>query len=136
MSDPNDRFSDWKMPEFENNGMTKWQWMCQHKEGLKLSKNTDIGAFTYINAKNGVTIERDVQIGSHCAIYSQSTIDDKDGPVVIREGAKIGSHTTIMPNVTIGKNSVVGAHSFVKEDVPENSIAFGVPAEVVTNAEK
>ncbi len=131
MSNPTSRFTNWQMPEFNENGMTKWQWMCQYREGLRLSRNTDIGAFTYLNAKNGVTIEENVQIGSHCAIYSQSTIDDKNGPVVIREGAKIGSHTTIMPNVTIGKNSVVGAHSFVKEDAPDNSTVFGVPARVI-----
>lgn len=130
MSDSASRFTNWQMPEFDENGMTKWQWMCQHSEGLKLAKNTDIGAFSYINAKYGVTIEENVQIGSHCAIYSESTIDDRSGPVTIGEGAKIGSHTVIMPGVTIGKNATVGAHSFVKVDVPENSVAYGIPAKV------
>ncbi|MCD6108941.1 MAG: hypothetical protein J7J89_05705, partial [Thermoplasmata archaeon] len=44
---------------------------------LELGKYVDIGAFTYINARYGVEIEDNVQIGSHCSIYSHSTIDNK-----------------------------------------------------------
>jgi acyl-[acyl carrier protein]--UDP-N-acetylglucosamine O-acyltransferase len=51
--------------------------MIQNKENLKLGYKTDIGAFTYINAKYGVDIEDYVEIGSHCSIYSISTIDSK-----------------------------------------------------------
>lgn len=125
------RFKNWSVPKFNKNGMTQWQWMCQYREGFSLGKNTDIGAFTYINAKYGVEIQEDVQIGSHCAIYSESTIDNKKGPVKICKGAKIGSHTTIMPNVTIGENSVVGTHSFVKEDIAASTLAFGIPTKKV-----
>lgn len=125
------RFSNWQYPKFNKNGLTRWQWMCQNREGLKLGKNTDIGAFTYINARYGVTIEKDVQIGSHCAIYSESTIDQKKGLVKIERNVKIGSHCTVMPSVTIGANSIVGAHSFVNRDIPANSVALGIPAKVV-----
>ena len=76
---------------------------------------------------HGVTIEDYVQIGSHCSIYSVSTIDDKKGPVLVKKNCRIGSHSTIMPGVTIGENAVVGAHSFVNRDVPDNVVAMGVP---------
>jgi acetyltransferase-like isoleucine patch superfamily enzyme len=102
--------------------------MCQHHENLVLGKEVDIGAFTYINAKYGVVIEDRVQVGSHCSIYSLSTIDDKMGRVTLKEGCKIGTHSAIMPGVTIGRNSVVGAYSFVNGDIPEHSLAYGVPA--------
>lgn len=124
------RFKKWQRPRFEKNGLTKWMWMCQNKEGLVLSRDTDIGAFTYINAKYGVVIEENVQIGSHCSIYSESTIDNKVGKIKICKNARIGSHTTIMPGVTIGKNSLIGAHSFVNSDIAEGTIAFGVPAKI------
>lgn len=124
------RFKDWKYPEFDSRGMTKWNWMCQYRENLTLGDKTDIGAFTYINAKYGVEIQDNVQIGSHCSIYSWSTIDDKKGKVVIKKNAKIGSHTVIMPSVTIGENSIVGAFSFVASDIPDNAVAFGIPAKV------
>ena|SRR3989344_1358396 len=125
------RFRKWIYPKFNKKGLTKWNWMCQNVDQLKLGKYTDIGAFTYINAKNGVEIEDNVQIGSHCSIYSASTIDNKKGLVKICKNALIGSHTTIMPNVTIGQNSIVGAHSFVTSNIPKNSVAFGVPAKVI-----
>jgi len=124
------RFKDWKYPEFDSRGMTKWSWICQYRENLTLGDKTDIGAFTYINAKYGVEIQDNVQIGSHCSIYSWSTIDDKKGKVVIKKNAKIGSHTVIMPSVTIGENSIVGAFSFVASDIPDNAVAFGIPAKV------
>ena len=125
------RFKNWRKPKFNKQGVTKWQWMCQGLEGLVLGKNTDIGAFTYINAKYGVEIMEDVQIGSHCAIYSESTIDNIKGKVKICRGARIGSHSTIMPNVTVGENAVIGAYSFVKKNVPSNSFSFGIPAKIV-----
>jgi len=130
------RFKSWKYPEFNDMGMTKWNWMCQYRESLKLGKNTDIGAFTYINAKYGVETQEDVQIGTHCSIYSHSTIDDKKGKITIKKNAKIGSHTVVMPGVTIGENSIVGAFSFVNKNIPPNVIAFGIPAKVVKKINK
>jgi len=122
------RWDKWRKPKIEHNRLTEWNWMVQNPSGLDLHRYCDIGAFTYINAKNGVTISKNVQIGSHCSIYSVSTIDDKSGHVLIKAGAKIGSHSTIMPGVTIGKNCIIGAHSFVNRDIPDNCIAYGVPA--------
>jgi acetyltransferase-like isoleucine patch superfamily enzyme len=124
------RFSNWQKPEFDKNGVTKWNWICQYHESLKLGKNTDIGAFTYINAKYIVCIGENVQIGSHCSIYSQNTIDNTKGKVTIGKNAKIGSHSTVFPGVTIGENSIIGAYSLVKSDIPANSLAYGIPAKI------
>jgi acetyltransferase-like isoleucine patch superfamily enzyme len=125
------RFKEWVPPAIEEGKLTKYNWLVQHKENLKLGSRTDIGAFTYINAKNEVVIEDEVQVGSHCSIYSISTIDNKEGPVTLKKNCKIGSHSVIMPGVTIGENSVVGAFSFINEDIPANVVAFGVPAKVI-----
>ena len=125
------RFKHWQYPEIEDGKPTKYNWIVQNKEGLELGFATDIGAFSYINAKYGVVIEDEVQIGSHCSIYSISTIDDKKGKVVLKKNCKIGSHSTILPNVTVGENSIIGAHSLVLSDIPDNVIAFGVPAKII-----
>ena len=125
------RFKDWKYPKIEEGKLTKYKWMVQHKDKLKLGYKADIGAFTYINAKNGVTIEDYVQIGSHCAIYSISTIDNKEGTVILKKNCKIGSHSVIMPGVTVGENSIAGAFSFVNTDIPANVVAAGIPAKVI-----
>jgi acetyltransferase-like isoleucine patch superfamily enzyme len=126
------RFKNWKLPVIEDRKLhPKFYFLVHHKKNLRLGKNTDIGAFTYINAKKGVIIEKDVQIGSHCSIYSVSTIDNKEGKIIIKENAKIGTHSTIMPGIIIGKNALVGAHSFVDKDIPDNTVAFGVPIKII-----
>ncbi|AKB36607.1 Maltose O-acetyltransferase [Methanosarcina siciliae C2J] len=125
------RFENWKIPEIKEGELTKYNWMVQHKDNLKLGYKTDIGAFTYINAKNEVVVEEYVQIGSHCSIYSTSTIDNKKGRVYLKKNCKIGSHSVIMPGVTVGENSIIGAFSFVNSDIPDNVVAFGVPAKIV-----
>ena len=130
MSD-NSRFEDWQYPEIEDGGPTKYHWLVQNPAGLELGYKTDIGAFTYINARFGVVLESEVQVGSHCSLYSVSTIDNKQGKVVLRKNCKVGSHSTVMPGVTIGENSIIGAHSFVTSDIPDNCVAVGVPAKVI-----
>ena len=125
------RFLNWKYPEIEDGKLTKYNWVVQNIEGFDLGFETDIGAFSYINALHGVEIKDNVQIGSHCSIYSVSTIDDSHGKVVLKQNCRIGSHSTILPGISVGKNSIIGAHSLVNKDIPDNVVAFGVPAKVV-----
>ena len=130
------RFPNWKAPEVRERAMNEYHWMVQYKDKFKLGKYTDIGAFTYINAKNGVVLEDGVQVGSHCSIYSYSTVDGLEGEVVLKENCKIGAHSVISPGVTVGKNSIVGAFSFVKDNIPANVVAFRIPAKVVRKLRK
>jgi acetyltransferase-like isoleucine patch superfamily enzyme len=126
-----ERFIDWEYPDIEDGKPTKYNWIVQNLDGLDLGFKTDIGAFSYINAQHGVVIEDEVQIGSHCSIYSVSTIDNSFGKIVLKNNCRIGSHSTILPGVSIGENSIIGAHSLVNKDIPDNVVAFGVPAKVV-----
>lgn len=125
------RFKKWVKPKIEEGKLTKWNWLVQGVKNLKLGKNTDIGAFVYINANAGVVIEENVQIGGGVKIYSVSTIDGKKGKVVFKKNCKIGANSIIMPGVTIGENSIVGALSFVNRDIPDNVVAFGIPAKII-----
>ena len=129
-----ERFKNWQTPEIEDGKPTKYNWIVQNVKNFVLGKNTDIGAYTYINAQHGVEIEEEVQIGSHCSIYSVSTIDDKEGKVTLKKNCRIGSHSVIMPGITIGENAVIGAFSFVNKDIPANVVAYGIPAKVIKNA--
>lgn len=121
----------WEIPEISHGVPTKWNWVVYHPERLIMGAYVDIGAFTLILAHENVLIGTDVEIGSHCAILSYSSIDGKRGRVVIGPKAKIGTHCTVMPGVTIGEGAVIGAHSFVNKDIPPRSLAYGVPACVV-----
>jgi acetyltransferase-like isoleucine patch superfamily enzyme len=121
---------NWKKPVIEHGKMTKYNYVVQYPENLKLGIDIDIGEFSYVNCKYGVEIENDVQIGSHCAIYSDSTIDKKQGSVLLKKNCKIGTHSTIMPNITVGENSIIAAYSFVTENVPDNELWSGIPAKM------
>lgn len=125
------RFDGWKYPEIIDGEPTKFNWIVKNTHNFKLGYKTDIGAFTYINAKYGVEIEDFVQIGSHCSLYSVSTIDYKQGHILLKKGSRIGTHSVIMPGITIGENSIVGAFSFVNTDIPANVLAYGVPSKVI-----
>ena len=124
---------NWEMPKIEHGKLTKFNYIVQYPENLKIGKNFDIGSFSYINSNFGVEIQDNVQIGSHCSIYSHSTIDKKQGPVILKKNCKIGTHSTIMPNVIVGENSVIGAYSFVNKNIPANQLWIGIPAKFKKN---
>ena len=126
-----ERFKDWETPIIEHGKLTKWNWMVQHPENLKLGKKVDIGAFVYINSKYGVEIQDNVQIGGGVKIYSLDTIGNKKGRVILKKNCKIGSNSVIMPGVTIGENSIVGALSFLNTNVPDNVIVAGSPVKLI-----
>jgi acetyltransferase-like isoleucine patch superfamily enzyme len=54
---------------------------------------------------------------------------------VVKEGASLGSNCTILSNITIGENAIVGAGSVVTKDVPANTIVAGNPARVIRSIE-
>ena len=121
----------WEKPEIEHGKMTKYNYIVQYPKNFSMGINFDIGEFTYINAKYLVEIQDNVQIGSHCSIYSHSSIDNKQGPIVLEKNCKIGTHSTIMPNVTVGENSIVAAYSFVNQNIPQNEMWGGIPIKFI-----
>ena len=50
---------------------------------------------------------------------------------MLKKNCRIGSRSVVIPGMTIGKNSIVGAFSFVNKDIPANVVAAGVPAKVI-----
>ena len=53
------------------------------------------------------------------------------GPVIIEDNVWVGEGACIMPNVTIGRNSIIGANAVVTKSIPPNSVAVGNPAKVI-----
>lgn len=91
-----------------------------------------------------ITIGIGVLINLNCTIGHDSVLDDfveLCPGVHISGNCKIGSHSfigtnsTLIPNVTIGKNVTIGAGSVVTTDIPDNSVAVGIPAKVIRNLE-
>lgn len=107
------RFHDWQRPVIDDDGWTKYGWRCQYPEWLKLGHGVDIGCFTYMNARHGIEIGEDVQIGSHCSIYSDNTENKTRGKVIIGKGALIGAHCIILPGTTIRPHAKIRAQSIL-----------------------
>jgi acetyltransferase-like isoleucine patch superfamily enzyme len=57
------------------------------------------------------------------------------GPITVGDNTYIGTRTTVLPGVKIGNNCIIGAGSVVAKDIPDNSVAVGVPAKVVNTIE-
>ena len=128
--------------------------------GCAIGDNTKIGAFVEIQknatvGKNckisshtficeGVTIEDDVFIGHNVTFindtYPRATTPDGKlqteadwgvEPTLVKKGASVGSSCTILANVTIGENAILGAGSVITENVPPNTIVAGNPAKIL-----
>lgn len=85
----------------------------------------------YIQLGNNVTLSPNVKLYTIGHDPSSEQFKDLAGPIIIEDNAWIAADTIILPNVTIGAGTVVGAGSVVCRSIPPNSIAVGVPAKVI-----
>lgn len=94
----------------------------------------DIGDGTLLASKIFITdhFHGNTDIESMKIPPSKRKLSSK-GPVIIGRNVWIGEGAVIMPGVTIGDNSIIGANSVVTSSVPEFSIAAGVPAVIIKN---
>lgn len=119
---------------------------------VEIQKNASIGKRCKISSHTficeGVAIEDNVFIGHSVTFindsYPRATTDGKlqteadwkVEPTVVKKGASIGSGSTILCNVSIGENAIVGAGSVVTKDVPPHSIVAGNPAKLLRYLDK
>ena len=115
---------------------------------VEIQKNATIGANCKISSHTficeGVTIEDNVFVGHNVTFINdkfprataengrlQTETDWKVIPTTIKKGASIGSSATLMCNVTVGENAIVGAGAVVTKDVPANTVVAGNPAKTI-----
>jgi acetyltransferase-like isoleucine patch superfamily enzyme len=120
---------------------------------VEVQKNAFIGSNCKIQSHTficeGVTIEDNVFIGHGVTFvndkYPRATAgngrlqDEQDWqvmPTLVKQGASVGSGVTILCNVTIGENAIVGSGSVVTRDVPPDTIVAGSPARVKRKIEQ
>jgi acetyltransferase-like isoleucine patch superfamily enzyme len=109
------------------------------KAGVRIGKPRYFGTHIHIDVHfSDVTIGDNVLLSGFIRIISHSNVrygwatNEGDRlPVVIKDGARISMDVNILPGVTIGENSVIGAGSVVNKDIPANCMAAGVPAKVI-----
>lgn len=85
---------------------------------------------------DGVQLEDNVFIGPNVTftndLYPKSGNKDyKMLTTIVCKGASIGANTTILPGVTIGENSMIGAGSVVTKDIPSGELWLGNPARFI-----
>jgi maltose O-acetyltransferase len=111
------------------------------QKGLKLGKNVDlVDTFFFdsshcylISIGDNTTICPNVRLIAHDASTKKSLGYAKFGRIIIGKNCFIGDSTIILPNVTIGDNSIIGAGSVVTRSMPADSVAVGNPAKVISS---
>jgi len=120
---------------------------------VEIQKNASVGRRCKISSHTficeGVAIEDNVFIGHSVTFINdsypratteggnlQTEADWKVERTVIKQGASVGSGSTILSRITIGENAIVGAGSVVTKDVPPNSIVAGNPARLLRYLEQ
>lgn len=124
--------------------MAKGSVAYARKKGVKVGENCRIyiknwGSEPFlISLGDHVTVTSGVKFITHDG--STCLVKDEHGkryqrfaPIQVGSHAFIGVNTIIMPGVTIGSNVVIGAGSVVTKDIPDHSVAIGVPAKVVSS---
>lgn len=111
----------------------------QFGNNVRIAHHFQISCARYVNIKSNVNIASFVFIADHNHSYeditepimNQGILLDCDSSVVIDEGTWIGTKVTIVGNVKIGKHCVIGANSVVTKDIPDFSVAAGIPCKVI-----
>ena len=120
---------------------------------VEIQKNATVGRCCKISSHSficeGVIVEDNVFIGHGVTFTNdtspratradgqpQSEADWKVEPTIVRKGASIGSGATILPNVVIGEDAIVGAGSVVTRSVPPRTVVAGNPARILRTLQK
>ncbi len=111
-----------------------------------IGNNVSIGEDYHITAINKIVIGDNVLMGKKITItdnsHGKAEIESlkkapskralySKGPVIIEDGVWIGEKVTLLPGITIGKNSIIGANAVVTKSMPPNTVIGGNPAKVI-----
>ena len=143
----------WGVPMIKNEGlMLIGDGVRLASEVSTLELNTgpqgrlEIGDRVLVNHGCSIGATLLVRIGEHCNIGSQCILIDnafhqldperrneqpESAPVILESNVWLATRVIVLPGVTIGRNSVIGAGSVVTRDVPAGTLAAGIPAKVI-----
>lgn len=138
------------MRKIRNIILAKWAYNCplngprvrwNRKRGVTIGEHVYIGQCCtldnaypeYIYIEDNVSLAGGVQVIAHSNPYGhfKNVVESGVSPIVIKEGAWIGTGAIILRGVTIGKNAIVTAGTVVDKDIPDCSVAKGNPMKIV-----
>jgi acetyltransferase-like isoleucine patch superfamily enzyme len=108
--------------------------------GLHVGSHTHIGADSLLDLTSNISIGSRVAISPRCSIVThlnvgEGILKEKYPPakanVIIEDDVYIGTCSTVLHGITIGKGAIVAAGSLVNRDVPDHTMVAGVPARPV-----
>ena len=111
-------------------------------KNLIIGDNSFLGQDVLLDLADTITLGKHVTVGPRTIILTHLNVGYKDHPLQKHfsahtkatecgDGVFIGVQSTLLAGVKIGVNSMIGAHSLVREDVPEHSVYAGVPAKKI-----
>jgi acetyltransferase-like isoleucine patch superfamily enzyme len=119
---------------------------ANRRRGVNIGKNVFIDAFVHIDTAvpHLITIEDNVKLSVGVKIFAHNSvfqdINPEDpiilSPVLIKKKAQIAPNVVILEGVTIGESSIVGTCALVNKDIPDKTIAVGIPAKPIKGYEE
>ncbi len=114
---------------------------CRNIYGIELPYSVELGRRVVIEHQGGIVIHGNCRIGDDTIIRQNCTLgirrlDDLHGAPVVGRNVSIGAGAAILGSIKIGDGCLIGANAVVLTDLPDESLAFGVPARVRSLREK
>jgi serine acetyltransferase len=116
---------------------------ARNKYGIELPYTVKLGYGVIFEHQHGIVIHGNTVIGDNCIVRQGVTIGNRytDRPLdapILRNNVNIGAGAVILGNITIGNNVHIGANAVVLNSIPDNHMAYGVPAIIrpLVNAEQ
>lgn len=108
--------------------------------GIEIHPGAKIGKRFFIDHGMGIVIGETTEIGDDVIIFHGVTLGGRGDETgkrhpTIHDGVLLSAHVQVIGNITIGKNSKIGAGAVVLKDIPADVTAVGIPAKVVKSKE-
>jgi len=115
----------------DNSNCDAYSLLGRYLSGFEIYYSAKIGKYLKINHGLGTVVGARVTIGDNCLLHQGVTFGDKNGQrPVIKNNVIVYAGAKILGGIMINDNSIIGANAVCMCDVPENSIAVGVPAKI------
>lgn len=128
------------LPKMEKNCTILSPFVTDYGCYCKIGQDTFINHNAYLMDGGGITIGHNCFIGPNCGMYTaihpllaeqRNTGLEKALPITIGDNCWIGADVTILPGVTVGSHTVIGAKSVITKDIPSGVIAVGNPCKII-----